>query len=486
MWMVLATLAQGAVPCQTAELRLTAPPLADNVPAPLPDELQQRDAFDVIDNVYLTEHFAIRWGADDDITLNMVALYGDGLERAWDVHVDGMGYPQPFGTETYYLNAYIGNTGGGAPTISFDGGYVTIDDDGYPFIVMSKGLIELYDWVPEYPDSTVTHEFMHAIQFTVGRYDYDFDSGWFWEAHAEWSVQFVLGDDNASSSVGGYALLPYVSLYHFDYPDSGTLIETHHYGAEVFVTHLSENVADEDLVLQSWITAAPNESPQDAFDRLLIERGSSLDEAFENFAIRNATWDYEQSVEYRSSIGSYLQFYPGQGDLYAKDLEGAGTDWTDAKKSVLPWGLAYNHIRLDGLEGGPLEVGFEGEERGKLGTNARWYASLVLDSFEETVVHPLVADGLTSELTIDELGEFRTAYLVVSQHARSGPGEEKFGYRYKLLALDAPEDTQLGASFYENQPEPKVAKLCHCQTGAGGWLGWLFLVPLVSIRRTRG
>ncbi len=486
MWFIVsAVAAHASVPCQTLELKATAPPLAASVPAPPPEGLDERDAFDVSANVMYTEHFAIRWGPDEDITANMVAGYGVGLERAWQVEVVEMGYPQPFGTETYYQNAYIGNTGGGAPTISFEGGYVTIDDDGYPYIVMSDQLIELYDWYAPYPDSVVSHEFMHTIQFTFERYEYDADAGWFWEAHANWIVNYVLGPNSATTQVGAYALLPWVSLFHFDYPDTGTLIESHHYGAEVFVTHLSEHMADEDLVLDAWSTAAPNESPQDAFDRLLGERGSSFDEAFADFAIRNATWDYIDGVGFRSSISNYMLAYPGQGELYAGELEDKGTDWTEPDNSLFPWSLGYNHIRFGGLDGGRLEVGFEGEASGREGTPARWYASLVLQGSVESEVHEVVVDGLSGEVIIEDLGEFYTAWLVVSQHAQGGPAEEKFRYSYKMMAPDAVEPEPPGAAFYTNQPKPKVARLCHCQTG-GGWFGWLFLIPLVLARRSRG
>ncbi|MCZ7582141.1 MAG: hypothetical protein M5R36_01740 [Deltaproteobacteria bacterium] len=91
-------------------------------------------------NVHKTEHFAVRWGnsfAFDGDTIG-ASRVGEILEEVWDTEVDEMGYDAPYNSNLYYTDVYVGNSGGGVPTISFLGAYTTLywGDDTMSYIVV--------------------------------------------------------------------------------------------------------------------------------------------------------------------------------------------------------------------------------------------------------------------------------------------------------------------------------------------------------------
>src|SRR5262249_17182035 len=87
-------------------------------------------------------HFAFKWGPSGPIpTATDQQNVLNDLEAAWKGEVVDRNMAQPAGTTGFFMNVYLGNSGGVAPTITWDGAYATLDPDGYPIIVMHpKGL----------------------------------------------------------------------------------------------------------------------------------------------------------------------------------------------------------------------------------------------------------------------------------------------------------------------------------------------------------
>ena len=175
--------------------------------------------------------------------------------------------PPPPGADTYYINVYVGSSGGGAPgTLGFLG-YKSDDSEGQPFIVFNAVAAD-----GDPLEGTLTHEFFHAVQESLGM-DTDYNvAGWYWEAMGEW-LEWRRFPDWGATYIDYFLELPQVSLDFLDYPDTGDLIEYHQYGAALFLAYLT-NLTDWNVIRDSWTHATDVDYPLRSLDALLAARGS--------------------------------------------------------------------------------------------------------------------------------------------------------------------------------------------------------------------
>lgn len=139
-------------------------------------------------NVKTTAHFRILWGnlyavndpdwadPDADGVPVWIDTLAAALEHAWDV-LQGHGFSAPFGSDAYYLDAYVGNTG-----VVADGWPVTLSDSFYAYtdidrdydvayFVFNNDLSSHTDREQEVLKAAAAHELFHAVQ----RVDYPWD-----------------------------------------------------------------------------------------------------------------------------------------------------------------------------------------------------------------------------------------------------------------------------------------------------------------------
>lgn len=139
-------------------------------------------------NVKTTAHFRILWGdlyavndpdwadPDGDGVPVWIDTLAAALEHAWDV-LEGRGFPAPFGSGAYYLDAYVGNTG-----VVADGWPVTLSDSFYAYtdidsdydvayFVFNNDLSNHTDREQDVLKAAAAHELFHAVQ----RVDYPWD-----------------------------------------------------------------------------------------------------------------------------------------------------------------------------------------------------------------------------------------------------------------------------------------------------------------------
>ena len=201
-------------------------------PRPPSDSKGIRDAMSGICNgTEISENFILKWGleappADDEIDLIMEAL-----ETSWDHQLDIMGHAAPYGTNEYLFNVYVGDSGGCAPSARGVGGYYTTDVEGWPIIVLSQGVFSNVD----YGQTTVAHEFYHAVQHAEGAYSARGTVQWWWEATAMWVEGEVYpGTEDYYSFLHGYAFEPHLQLNAYTpLTGDGKLEEYHQYGAAI-------------------------------------------------------------------------------------------------------------------------------------------------------------------------------------------------------------------------------------------------------------
>ncbi|MDF1551800.1 MAG: DUF6055 domain-containing protein [Deferrisomatales bacterium] len=200
----------GAERCATGRLSTTVPRLAVR---PLPRGWVHRIPAPVTTtgaHEQRTEHFRVFWGdgydpADPDWQPDAagvplwVATLAQSLEAAL-ANQTALGFPSPYGVDTYYLDAYVANTG-----VVVDGTPVTLGTSTYAFTDIDADTVSAFfvfndDFSPYTADelgvlrATAAHELFHAVQ----RVEYPWDDvllvpdarwrqeWWWFEATATW------------------------------------------------------------------------------------------------------------------------------------------------------------------------------------------------------------------------------------------------------------------------------------------------------------
>jgi hypothetical protein len=254
-------------------------------------------------NIHATEHFRVLWGdrydRDDPqwadsgggVPLWAVAL-GEALEASLAL-LRALGFPEPYGLESYYLDAYVGNTGlrvGGAEVTLGSGFYAYTDIDpghGVAYFVFGR------DYSAHAADelgvlrAAAGHELFHAVQ----RAWYPWDDpvrvpdrrwareGWWFEATATWLEElFAPGVDDYVPFVRSFLSAPHVALARMD--------GRREYGAALFPGYLWLRWDDGTIGKGIWaeiFREAFGAGLEPALQAALANRGSGLAEAVAEF-----------------------------------------------------------------------------------------------------------------------------------------------------------------------------------------------------------
>ena len=434
-------------PCATRLRLQQAPVTAFDAHPPLPGgALQERDPYG-LPNVELSDHFRIGWGNSGGVSSADIANLVDALESAWILYMDDMEHPQPWGSDTWYFNVYIGDSGDGAPESYGAAGYYGGDPDGYPMLVVNAAVLD----DENYTQITAAHELYHVVQGSLGTYDYVGASAWFWESTATWASAKLYPDNLAYASfLFAYMMLPHYPVNFFDYPDTGAFQEYYQYGSFIWPIYLSEHAADWTVIRDAWTDPGDGDDPLESLRHSLADRGQDLDEVWLDHLARNQTWDYHLGDVLQEWILSAANHYPQGANMVAAEHGPVGTEtWVDGPSELRPRRYGSNAIRMEGGVEGTLNVYIDGEIEGSESSDASFGARLVLmDAVGGYEVIDVPFDGTWGEVATDAAGEAVEIWLVVgawTEHLRSSRWEdEEFSYRYALLVdqtYEQPVDT---------------------------------------------
>ncbi len=246
-----------------------------------------------------SDHFVVKWGPNfsgggvDDLL--------EALEAARGVFVDDYGHQEPYGVGTgWKLPIFIGNSGGGMPTIGWSGGYTTTcTDHSGAYIVLSQ---DIGSW--EFSADVGPHELYHAVQFGYGAWLDD----WWWEATATWSEDLTYPDINGFV----WFLSEYTSEPHVSIETSNGIRE---YGMFIFPTYVEEFEIDgADALRKTWENSGISSIPESLDSILQADHESTFDDAFAHFTARAATME---AFEDGSLFGAPV--YVGSTDSYPFD-----------------------------------------------------------------------------------------------------------------------------------------------------------------------
>lgn len=411
-------------------------------------------------------NFAVKWQSAD-VSEAKAQIVLDTLEASWLVFA-ALGHAGPTGTETYKLNAYI-HTIDDNPSIDFDGGYAWVDDQGYPYFVISANIAEGTTL-----QHVTAHELYHDYQLSLPAFQ-EGSAYWFWESTADWAAQEVYpASSDGYSFVGGYALLPELALFSAGDPFAKDPLPGYHqYGASIFERYLTDREDNPTLIAQAWETSDAADDPLRVLDALLAS--GSTAEIFAEMAAHNAVWDYPQRELILPWIDYFRAAFPGVAPYHATvfgDGTGGFLDSPEARP-LRSWG--YHHLRLVSPADGVFEIALEVDAQGSLGTPATWFAAVVAVTEAGLQYVEVPISGTTGELTVTlpEGPADGLHYLAIGVTGDARDDTETFAYRYRIRPVEAPAGPDAGPGEVPDEPGG-----C-CSSGGGGAPGSALLALLV-------
>ncbi len=327
--------------------------------------------------------------------------FSDGIcETVWAKEIEEMGFPQPDGSDTHYIDLYISNTGvintaveNNKPGkgITLPGqvyGMASTYQDDIPYIILNQ------DISVNTLKVTVAHEFFHTVQLSFMSLDdlLEDKNRWLAESTAVWM------EDAVYPTVNDYE--QYVN-YWVDSPERSLFSSDgyHQYGAVIFQKYLTENyhMPDDpdgsDVIKTIWEHASLTADPIEAISIFLAEQSvnpiQSLDDAFANFAIKNLNMK-QNYVD--GDIYDPIYFTRDvETDVFAETLYEDQVD----DYGVIPEYYGTNYIRLR-LENNDLEtlanrltLSFEGDGSWTYGLQPKWRVFIVPEGEQGTLYPPV-------------------------------------------------------------------------------------------------
>lgn len=472
-WAGLALAAPPSKPCGTRE-QLAAAPLQRRgwISAAAGGALDERDAYDVPSS-RSSEHFILRWGPASPPDPTDVQRALDAFELAWDVEVERLGHRPPYGSGLYRFNVYVGDTGGGTPLSYGAGGYQTFDVEGFPMIVVARN--SFVD--PAFLEHTAVHEFYHAIQSETGRFPYDGISAWYWEATAEWAAIEAAPDNPAQGVFApGYVWLPEVGVEAFDYPDEGTLVELHQYGAFLFAYDVAQ-VLGTDIVTETWKDQGQTPDPWSVMARRAEASGYDLRDLWlDHLAGSVILDDHPLAVWLEPHFNAMELQYPGESVVTASVSGEGGSGRLVDELAPTRHGAAV--IGFDFPVDGTVHLRVEGAAEGDRGSPASWGGRVVIDRADGPERLELPFDGRVAELDVDARGDDLLVVVGADTPDDAAWAVERFPLKYDFSVTPPPARPR-------RLPVPRSCD----GSGVGGGVSGLALAAaaaLVTRRRRAG
>ncbi len=384
--------------------------------------------------VQTSDNFALKWKGTKPAQADHVLA---SLEESFSHYHDTLGHQLPVGADQYRVNVYAGNASS-TPAIDFSGGYASLDDGGYAYIVVHDDIVSTVDSV----EAVMAHEYYHSVEFGTNAYTGDSVSSWYWEAAAEWAVMDLWPEKtHGYDYVSSFMSTQHAPLFYFGdlFGEGNWALGTHQYGAAVFPLFVAQHYGGASVIVDSWKTAGQEKDPLQVLNRLIPDQ--DIGEVFAEFAAHNAYWDYPAPADQiLQELSTWSQEGPADADGWNRivatvPVEGT-SDWVDIADNAKPGAFGYNLIEVSIPEHHEVTFEIEGESTGSMGNAATWGA-VVARKTEDTPSYASaqVSDGIGSVQIVSQTGETKV-FLAVSAVSGSREMEERFTYRYRVTVGD--------------------------------------------------
>jgi hypothetical protein len=387
-------------------------------------------------SAYVTEHFRVLWGdgfdADDPHWQDpndtgvptWVETIGEALESAYDVQT-GLGFPGPYGVDTYFIDAYVGNTG-----VVADGQVITIGSSYYAYTEIDGDYAVAFfvfndDFSRHTNDelgvlrATAAHELFHAVQRAMG-YPWDDEvlipnarwnrEGWWLEASATWLEEITEPEVNDYVGyVQSFLSFPQLSLDSLD--------GLREYGAAIFAGYLWQLHGGAGLIRTVYENAYSKQLEGAMRGAIAAQGGGELEDVVARFWARAAnpgadvwpdaarfgrppwlasSWSLPVTA-YPTGTAGPQRFGANLIRVPAADLPApVGMDWSDPAAS---WRIAVADGSASGAEVVSPVAGVAGEVNGS-GVGTWAYLAIVnvtASNGAQTFVVEVGDDGLIND-----------------------------------------------------------------------------------------
>jgi hypothetical protein len=482
--------------CGTPDLlpNLAQRRLATDIPALLGPEKMVRDSFGGGFTQYLSPNFAVKW-KDSTVTQANAKAVADALEAAWTKYITEFHHDPPTGATTYRINAYISRETD-TPSIDFGGGYAWVDDQGYPYFVMSRSIFNRQD-AAEALREVAVHEFYHDVQFGSGAYTWNTTQyRWYWEASAQWAtLEAEAPKATPFRFAGPYALRSDLALYHYGDFRQDYLVGTHHYGASLFFRYVTHRFSDPQIVVKSWEQATATSEPI-ATVMSFTPASTSLGTVFAEFAAHNAVWDYADATALIASVNDFKALYPMEDNIDAR-VPSAGVPLTQLSRPIQALGYATIELARPSTGAFDLEVTMV-----QPAPDVQLYATVAHGAFGTASYTPLTVTGSKATGLIVFPDGVSTAYLSIAAttDARVELVSVPISYRATPATppppppdQDDPDNDEPGGEDpgggkpgkVDQTGDNAVVGACSASVPGPGWLAPLVLAIVLLGRRRR-
>jgi hypothetical protein len=235
-------------------------------------------------------------------------------------------------------------------------------------------------------------------------------------------------------------------------------------------------------VTRSWSTAGANDDPIDTLGTLIPAH--DIDAAFDEFAARNALWDYPAHDRIVGWVQTYAATYPTYHEQVSIILSAGTGGLVDPAPGRALHELGTHQFVLSPPADHVIDLQIEGEAQGTFGTPATWSATLVRQSPNDGILYtPVTFTGGSGAMTVTLPDDEHSARLVVTVHGEGRQSDETFPYRLRVGA--APAEVDAGPGVDAGDPGEETPDTGCCSTGGGGGGSVLLALFVISASRAR-
>ncbi|WP_410495638.1 DUF6055 domain-containing protein [Cellulosilyticum sp. ST5] len=355
-----------------------------------------------------SEHFQIIWGNGDTTgTVNRQFVLGnlENLENIRTFYLDKLGMGDPatststyFGNTKYKTNVYIAATG--LEKIETDWAYMSVDKDGFGYVVMAPGAMRV-----DPPSWVVPHEYAHVVTYHQGG---NIPGEWY-ESIANWYRDQYLGSEyyKYGNNVYGPAsdfFAPVVLNSNLYFPHLKNW-----YDDWAILLYITENPDQVDgLGLELMQKLVHNNQSGNMFEVLEKLSGQPIKDILGYYARRMVTMDYKRQDSYLSFLNQLLEESSNRSKIYTT-LQQESDGWLHVSDERAPQQGGYNIVPLSvDLSKKVVEVDFKGKEGIE---GADWRVSIVAKTKSgETRYSTMWSNGINN---LNLQGDESEIYLVV-------------------------------------------------------------------------
>lgn len=398
----------------------------------------ERQAFEVLQpnaQATTTEHFRIIWGNTEhpntpqwsDLNKNQIPDYIDFIstqvEFVWNRFINEGKFRAPQGSDRYYVDIYLGNTGLYDPVfpsddLVFDASYFGFQDSYWEpnsgeelasdvsFLALNSELAS------DVLQATFAHEFFHVLQDSYrnsNTLDDEDTELWWYEASAVWTESWVYQDGtDYDSFVKRWLQEPEKSLFTFN--------ASHEYGSAIWAKYLSENFA-----------AIPEEPIRKIWENL---ENQSLHQSFQKFfssqTVQPAIKTFQEAfIDFSRSLLLLSDYYE------AAPRWNTSVSTADISKVPTQESVSYNSSFAPGIYGvriskiqrpsnltSPLSIQFDGGDyvqQGTQGLAIQWHLLLYLEDTAGKLSeyqHFVLGAYQYQDIILSNQLDWKSAYLI--------------------------------------------------------------------------